>query len=132
MITPGDVIAELIAERGYKQGEFAEKIGIARSSLNRIIKGTKPLGKVNQSRIAHGLELPLSAFLFLINLGAPLDTYHVLLAVADLHDDKALTAIEKITTISHLIDDGKLPPDHLASIIDQIDSALKIVELLTT
>lgn len=126
MTTPGEIIAVLIKERQFKQGEFADKIGIARSSLNRIIKGTKPLGKINQKRIAEGLELSLSKFLFLINLGAPLETYHFLLAVADLRDNTALAIVDKITTVADLIAKGKLPPETLNSILHQLEVTIKI------
>jgi hypothetical protein len=53
MTTEGDKIQRLIDNLGMSQGAFADKIGIARSSLNRISGGKNLSGRL----IKKGLQM---------------------------------------------------------------------------
>lgn len=59
----GDVLAEMIEERGYTQSRLARESGVSRQSINRIIAG-----EVKDPR------LPL-AFRLADVLGVPLDEF---------------------------------------------------------
>lgn len=130
MATEGEIIQQLIDNKGFGQGEFADRIGIARSSLNRIIKGKKPLGKINQKRIAEGLGLSKGMFLWLLDLDIPLENLAVLQALAAEKDKEILSAIEALLKISQIKKRGKISSHELSSLLSHINSSRNFAESL--
>ena len=130
MTTEGEKIQRLISNLGMGQGAFADKIGIARSSLNRIIRGKKPLGKVNQKRIADGLNFSLGTFLFLIKQDIPLGLFEIFQKLAAEEDKEILTAIKALLEIGQVKKGGKLTSDHLSPLLNHIATTLNLSKSL--
>ena len=42
-LTPGQVLSGLLEESGISQGELAQRLGVARVTINRLIQGHRPL-----------------------------------------------------------------------------------------
>jgi transcriptional regulator with XRE-family HTH domain len=130
MTTEGEKIQRLINNLCIGQGAFADKIGIARSSLNRIIRGKKPLGKVNQKRIADGLNLSLGTFLFLIKQDTPLELFEIFQKLAAEQDKEILIAIKALLEIGQVKKGGKLTSDHLSPLLNHIATTLNLAKSL--
>ena len=57
-VAPGDTLDELIEERGMSQTELADRTGLARKTINEIIKGKAPLTPETAQKFELVLQTP--------------------------------------------------------------------------
>lgn len=130
METEGAIIQQLITNKGFGQGEFADKINVARPSMNSYIKGRKPIGKVIYKRIAQGLGLPYGVFMFLIKLDIPLDRFKALQELAELKPGQTINVINALLKIETAQADQSFPPESLPLLSHLAEAILKLAESL--
>lgn len=130
METEGSIIQQLITNKGYGQGEFADKIGVARPSMNSYIKGRKPIGKVIYKRIADGLGLSLGVFMFLIKLDVPLDHFKLLQEIAEVKQGQTINVIKAMLKIHNAQTNETFPLESAPLLSHLADAFIKLAESL--
>jgi|GEM_PF-5447274 len=63
IVPPGFSLKEELKERGIKQKDFAEQIGMRPSHLSELIKGKRPITKYVADRLETALNIPASFWL---------------------------------------------------------------------
>lgn len=66
-IHPGEILREELKERGIKQKEFAQQIGISPSHLNDFIKGRRSLSVKLAMKLENQLSIPFKTWMSLQN-----------------------------------------------------------------
>lgn len=62
-IHPGEVLREELKERGIKQKEFAQMIGVQATHLNEFIKGKRNLNEDLATKFEESLGIPFEAWM---------------------------------------------------------------------
>ncbi|MBI3466959.1 MAG: helix-turn-helix domain-containing protein [Planctomycetes bacterium] len=62
-LSPGDLLAFLIEQRGITRAELARQVGIPRQRITNAINGARPLSKGNAIKLAEFFKLQPAAFL---------------------------------------------------------------------
>ena len=63
IVTPGDLLADVLRSRGIRQTELAEKLDVSTKHLNRIIKGKAPVSQKTAIGLERVLDIPASFWL---------------------------------------------------------------------
>lgn len=66
-IHPGEILREELQERGIKQKDFAQLIGVQPTHLNAFIKGKRPLNENLAMKLEKHLEIPFKVWMNLQN-----------------------------------------------------------------
>lgn len=66
-VHPGEILREELRERGIKQKEFAQKIGVQPTHLNEFIKGRRNLNEDLAMRLEKSLGIPYKSWMNLHN-----------------------------------------------------------------
>lgn len=125
MTSEGEILRQLIINCGYGLGEFADKIGLARSTLSRIVNDKKTWGKVNDARFAEGLGLALGIFRYLIKQDIPLEQFKFLQEILAEKDEIILAAIQSLLQISKDREKGNINSEELNFLILHINKVRK-------
>lgn len=107
IIHPGEIIADMLTERGITQAELAKRTGVSRAFISDVINGKKNISASFAMALEYALEVPRS---FWLNLQANYDA-KILAAdeVDSITDDERSTYQELGEIIAHLRKLGKLP-----------------------
>lgn len=62
-VHPGEILSEELKERGIKQKELAERIGIQASHLNEIIKGKRSFTVAIAMALEKELDIPYDSWM---------------------------------------------------------------------
>jgi addiction module HigA family antidote len=66
-VHPGEILREELQERGLKQKDFAERIGMSASHLNEFINGKRNLNEGLAIKLEQHLDIPFATWMSLQN-----------------------------------------------------------------
>ena len=66
-VHPGEILREELLERGIKQKDFAQQIGVQATHLNEFIKGKRDLNEYLAMKLEKSLGIPLKTWMSLYN-----------------------------------------------------------------